>query len=249
MYSTLIDASRCNTLNICMIEPRLMPLISACVCICCYSSYTNQVDTSKSSNFVATTGRQAINQLLQGEIDIAIILTEQVASRNPAVWQTFLSGNSLRILPYAIVSASPIFSLPAGLVALACTVCATCPCKWPVYGRVTLNNDRAQHGDDTNEGLLLDYGTVALIFSGYVTSWSDPRILQFNPWIAERLTFATATGVAINTNITIVMSDDAIGTALRVLSYGLNQTIPLLLSNNLANTTSAQQMGNWVKMQ
>lgn len=202
--------------------------------------YTASDHSNEGSSFVLMDGKAAVQKLLSNDIDIALVMSEQVEMQYSGFWHKLIATDSIRVLPFAAVAAIPIYSLPAGIAALNCSTCV-----FPLYGNAT--TDRLQQRDDSGsyDGIVIDFAVLMLIFSGAVTRWDSELVLQFNPSLRERFAFAAAHNISINTNITLLISNEALAPALQVIAFANNHSIPSLIPYGMANQSMVDAMNIW----
>ena len=148
------------------------PLLTA------YSNFYHQFQSDYIYTFSATTETLSTERVMAGEIDFAVVNTKQLKQTDVALMTQDQGGVYLPALYTGVVVT---FTLPSIIVA-----------NYSKWNAVT----------DTRGGLpqllplALNLETVVGIFTGQITSWTDPAILatspQVGPWFAAHPQLSTS---------------------------------------------------------
>jgi hypothetical protein len=139
----------------------VQPLLTA------YSSFYQQDMTDYVYSFATASETLATQRVVAGEIDLALVNTKQLAADDVAL-MTY--QNEGIFLPAFYTGVAITFTLPSVIVA-----------NYSKWNALT----------DTRGGLpnllpmALDMETVAGIFAGQITSWTDPAILATSPQVGD----------------------------------------------------------------
>ncbi len=156
----------------------------------------------------------SLAQLLNGEIDVAIVEPDYLNYTNLAEWTQYATSGDLAILPAAVQSAVPTFNLPSAIKSLVD----------PTRFKTTLYGNNIGN----KPGLGLDPLTLAAIYTGNINDWTHPNISYFNPWLAERVEYLQKTTPNLTLPITLVICCDeasASTSAAQIIALGLLTTL------------------------
>jgi ABC-type phosphate transport system substrate-binding protein len=152
--------------------PAISPLLTA------FSNFYQQSNAQAIYSFDATSETLATYRIRAGEVDLSLVNTKQLSDDDVSL-MTYNQGGVF--LPGFYAGVAVTFVLPTA---------------------ITANYSKWNALTDTRGGLpallplAIDLETVAGIFSGQITSWTDPAILatspQVGPWFAAHPKVSTA---------------------------------------------------------
>ena len=178
-------------------------------------SFYQTVNTERTYTFTANDQHQAINQLVRGEVDVAIVAPDYLQQTASTAWDTYLGSGDLTILPIAVVGVIPTFNLPNQIEALTSSQFNT-----TLYGSTLIPGI---------SGVALDVTTLSAIYTGNINDWTHPNISQYTPWLLERVNYLRANTPTLSLPITLViccnntMTDT---TAAQILAAGIYENLP-----------------------
>ena len=149
--------------------------------------YYANIDSTRSYVFQPNSRFAGLQQVLNGEADMAILSPDISRDINAVEWYNTLNSNSVSVKPAYMVATAPIHNLPAAIL--------------------NMTSSMFKYSDAFNggTGLKVSASVLPAILMGQITQWNDPSITAINPALAERFAYATANNITVNTQITLIL--------------------------------------------
>ena len=171
------------------------------------------VDNTRQYTYTRSTELNAVAQLLNGEIDVAVVAPDYTNETSTQIWNEYISSGSLTLLPALIIASIPLFNLPVEIGNLTSTAF-----QYELYG-ATIGGDN---------GIALDIPTLSAIWTGNINDWMHPNVSQYTPWLAERQNHLLSINPAATLPMQLVICCEdptADTTSMNILATGMYQAL------------------------
>jgi hypothetical protein len=186
--------------------------------IALYANFYINVDTQRVYSIATLPESLAIERLVVGEVDYALINTAQLAPADIKL----LNSAAVAVVPAFLAGVVPIFNLPTPIQTLyanpALILTLGLPPLYPLY-------------------LTLEVMTV--LFLGQIGSWLDPQLVALNPQLPA---YFTASGAS--DNLTLIVGSTSPLSSLRATRL-LWQTMAASQTAALDSSAYAFPLGGW----
>ena len=101
-------------------------------------AFYTQIDSARQYTFTEASQLEAVQQVVNGEIDVAVVQPDYISYAYATEWQQFVAAGDIVALPASVFNIAPIFHLPVSIVDL------DGPFKYTLYGAATTRS--CKHG-------------------------------------------------------------------------------------------------------